>query len=295
MSAWSIRPYAGTREDVLELLAVEQRSFGECPYSPEELSARLARPEQRVWLAETEGGIVGFLSGFETFGLGGPRLEADLLGVHPDWRGRGIATALLLAMRGQADGRHRIRGIVNLHNPASARAFARAGFTPSEDPCDLLLYRIRGRSARPLPVWGGSVRPLAQRADADRLAAVARGEVLTPERLWRCAREAGVTILIAEKEGAVLAGVELLEVHTVLYSGLWIESVLPSTASGPALHGLVAASVEQAKAQGLDEVGCLVPHGLWPLRATLLEEGFVPLDSYRVWQAPPLTVRWTIP
>ncbi|MCL6430923.1 MAG: GNAT family N-acetyltransferase [Anaerolineae bacterium] len=288
MADWFIRPYAGTREDALELLEVEKRSFGECPYSAQELAARLARPEQRVWLAEAAGRVVGFLSGLETLGLGGPRLEADLLGVHPDWRGKGIATALLLALRRQADGRKSVRGVVSVHNPASARAFARAGFAPSEHACDLLLYRIRGRTPRALPAWGGAVRPLAQRIEADQLAAIARGDLLTTDRLLKGSQETGVTVLIAEKEAAIRSGMELLEVHTLLYSGLWIESILPSEAWGPALRAMVAAAIELAKARGLDEVGCLVPQDRWSLRATLLEEGFSPLDRYRMWQAHPL-------
>ncbi len=295
MPDWSIRPYSGTREDAIELLEVEKQSFGECPYSAQELAARLARPEQRVWLAEAAGRIVGFLSGLETLGLGGPRIEADLLGVHPHWRGRGIATALLLALRRQADGRQCVRGVVSLHNPASARAFARAGFAPSEWACDLLLYRIRGRAPRALPAWGGAVRPLAQRVEADQLAAIARGELLTPDRLLRSTQETGVTVLIAEKEGAIRAGMELLEVHTLLYSGLWIESILPSESWRPAIRAMVTAAIELAKERGLDEVGCLVPKDRWSLRATLLEEGFAPLDSYRVWLAHPLPAERTAP
>ena len=83
------------------------------------------------------------------------------------------------------------------------------------------------------------------------------------------------------------AAVELLEVHTLLYSGLWLERALAARGQVAALRTLIAAAVEEAKRRELDEVGCLAPRADRRLREALRGEGFVPLDCYRAWLAAP--------
>ncbi len=287
MDSWAIRRFGGTLSDAHGILAVEQQTFHECPYSAEELRERLSRPEQRPWVAEAQGRIVGFLAGIKTSNLDGPRLEADLLAVEPAWQHRGIATALLLGLRRDVSGASTLRGAVNLHNPASSGAFSRAGFQPSADTYDLMLYRIRGRVPRPLPAWGGDIHPLRDAQEATQLAGL-KSDLPSAERLWASSHEAGTTVLAAVAGGAAVGAAELLEVHTVLYSGLWLETLLTLPGTQRALAPLVAAAVEIAKERALDEVGCLVPQQDWPRRSALLQEGFVPLDSYRSWTAQPL-------
>ena len=286
MGAWSIRRYAGTLADARGLLAVEQKTFRECPYTADELLNRLAAPEQRVWLAEVAGQVVGFVAGIHTWPLHGACMEVDLLAVDPDWQGQGIATALLLALRRDAGHVQTLRSVANVHNPASDGAFRRAGFRSADEIHDLLLYRVRGRARRLPPPWGGIVRPLQTPQEAALFAGLAPGAPVPAGRIWANCQARRVTLLGAWLDGTMVAGVELLEVHTLLYSGLWLESV-PGQGK-QARAALIAATVEVAKERQLDKVGCLVPQTGWLLRAQLLAEGFVPLDSYRIWTATPL-------
>jgi len=291
---WSIRPYAGTLAEARGILAVEQRTFGECPYAPEELQARLGAPESHVVLAEAAGQVIGFVAGLRTAGLCGPRLEADLLAVDPSWQRQGIATALLTALRRTAGGVQALRGVVRPDNPASERAFARAGFQPSAETYGLMIYRILGFVPRPLPAWSGEVRPLAGAHEAAALAALAPEALPPAGDILAAAQRPGVTVLVATKTPdrsaetcQVSAAVELLEVHTLLYSGLWLERALAARGQVAALRTLIAAAVEEAKRRELDEVGCLAPRADRRLREALRGEGFVPLDCYRAWLAAP--------
>ncbi len=245
-------------------------------------------------MAETQGQVVGFLAGLRTAGLHGPRLEADLLAVEPAWQRRGIATALLLALRRAADAPV-LRGVVALGNPASSTAFGRAGFSRSAAAYDLLLYRIRGHVPRPLPPWGGVIRPLRNRSEAELLTALSPEEVPSAAALWAARRDPRTMLLGAVAGGAVIGGTELLQVDTVLYSGLWLETLIAGQAWPAAQPALASAAVEAAKERGLDEVGCLVRQDRWALRAALQAEGFVPIGSYQLWEATPLSRETLLP
>ena len=288
MAEWSIRPFARTVSDARGILAVEQETFHECPYTPQELCSRLRRPQQRVWVAEGGGQVVGFVAGLCTGGLQGPLIEADLLAVRPAWQGRGIASALLAALRRDAVGVAGLRGVVRVENAPARAAFARAGFHPCAGAYDLLLYRILGRVPGALAAWGGTVRPLRDAGEAATLAAVSSGTFPSGERIWAASGRAGTVVLVANGAAGVVGGVELLEVHTLLYSGLWLERLGLAGGQAGLRAALIAAAVEHAKARGLDAVGCLAPEGDARLSGALLEAGFRRLDRYQVWMAPPL-------
>ena len=118
VAEWRIRPYSGSVADAEGILAVERATFCECPYTAEVLQTRLQRPEQRAWIAEAGGQVIGFLSGICTPRVTGPTLEADLLAVHPAWQRQGIATALLVALRRDAAQGHAVvlRSVVRPEN-----------------------------------------------------------------------------------------------------------------------------------------------------------------------------------
>lgn len=87
----------------------------------------------RTTLLETagDGTPIGFVDAFMTVSADGvPRWEVDLIGVHPDYRGRGIAQRLITASveAGREQGAQVVRALIHLDNGASAGAFRRVGF-----------------------------------------------------------------------------------------------------------------------------------------------------------------------
>lgn len=100
----------------------------------------LTSPVHSTHVALVDGVVAGFVSGFLTQTAAGvPRWEVDLLAVHPAYRGRKLATALILenlsvarALRAQY-----ARGLVQVSNAASQRAFLRAGFS-----CDAVKFGL---------------------------------------------------------------------------------------------------------------------------------------------------------
>lgn len=135
-SVWkgTIRPLRPDDIDALiELFRAAVRRVASRDYTPAQLMAWapdridrepwVARYERRpAWVAEIDGGVpVGF-SDLEPDG------HLDMMYVHPDHQGRGIATALLAQVEQAA---HE-RGIDNLYTHASLTArpfFERRGFT----------------------------------------------------------------------------------------------------------------------------------------------------------------------
>ena len=87
------------------------------------------------WVALASAGADGAV-GFITCGLE-TSSEAPLgfiiqVGTRPDWRGRGLASALMVrALQGfRADGRPAVLLDVNTNNPGARRLYERRGFTP---------------------------------------------------------------------------------------------------------------------------------------------------------------------
>lgn len=257
--AVAIRPTQSTIEDAEALLAVERCSLGDSPYTPAEALAVLSRAEHRAYLALVAGQPVGFCSCLETPATDGPRLELDMLGVLAEHRGRGIATSLLRAAMTDARGRgvRHFRGVVAVDNVGSQRAFERAGLRRDPSPRDLTVLEVLGDTPLPyLPEgWG---------ADA-----VLAGVVEAPTRppLRFDAGGPGREVLrLRDEGGRPVALAEVQAVHTLAYSGLWLERHW--AASPGALLALARGLVERARALGLDEVGYLAPP-----RSTDLEEG----------------------
>lgn len=246
----TIRRALPAQSDAETLLAVERRSLGDSPYTAEEALAVLRRREHHAYLALAAGEPRGFLSCLETPTDDGPRLELDMLGVVPEQRGRGIATALLRTAMEEAEARgvRRFRGAVAEDNLASRRAFERAGLCSGPTPHHLTVYELLGNSPVPYLPEGWS----AEVVEEGRVAAPA--EPLTSLGADGEGRE---VLALRDAEGRIVSLAEAVAVHTLSYRGLWLERYW--SASPPALLVAARGLVERAKALDLDEVGYLAP------------------------------------
>jgi len=252
--------------DAEALAAVEHASLGDSAYIPAEMLAILARAEQYVYLACEAGQVVGFLACLET--EGGRRLEVDMLGVLPDWRGRGIARALVAQALEAARGRavRRTQAVVAVDNIASRRVMERAGLTARSEAgaprvYGMLVYDCQGYAPQPLPAgWTLTLEPS-----------------LTGERLR------------LSRAGSVQGQAVLLQVQTLSYHGLWIESVQAEGA--PAQQALARAAAERAKHLRVDQAGFLAPQPAGspaPRRAprclSWIREGYRDMGDYIVYE-----------
>ena len=270
-----IRKFDGSIRDAEGLVAVEHATFNESPYTAEQVARMLSSGPQRAWLATAGPQVIGFVIAFPTVSLKGRRWEIDLLAVLPEWQGRGLATRLIrtAATSGMATrltgAAAEARAVVATDNAPSTRAFTRAGFRAQPDTCTLLIYRTVGLAS--VPGAGGDVR-IREATDASEVA------MWNPD-LPSVELGSGLTLLRAEREGRPTGYAELIQVETLLYRGLWIESlVAPDSKSRKAL---VDEAVSQAVTSGLDEIGAMVPEEDWLLRDSLLARGFRSLGSFR--------------
>ena len=270
-----IREFDGSIHDAEGLLAVERATFDESPYTAEQVPRMLSSGPQRAWLATAGPQVIGFAIAFPTAGLKGRLWEIDLLAVLPEWQGHGLATRLIrtAATGGMAARLTRAaaeaRAVVATDNAPSTRAFTRAGFRAQPETCTLLIYRIVGLAS--VPGAGGDVRILK----ATDVSEVAEWNPDLPS----VELGSGVTLLRAEREGQPTGYADLIQVETLLYRGLWIESLVsPDSTSRKAL---VDEAVSQAVTLGLDEIGAMVPEEDWLLRDSLLARGFRSVGRFR--------------
>jgi GNAT superfamily N-acetyltransferase len=313
-----IRPFDGSRRDAEGLLAVERETFAESPYTADEVIHLLTNGEQRAWLAILDGEVTGFVTVFPTNTLHGCNWEVDLIAVQPASQRRGIATELIKAAvegaGGQSLNRSQIapagfavqrrgggwqirreqecdlglgkaRAVAATDNLASRRAFTKAGFTPDETVCYLLLYEIRGFVPRPLDSGPVTVRDLALSTE-EALAVLRLGEGLTlrPGDVLAVASRKANEVLVAVREGELVGSAELLYVETLLYRGIWLESVIAPEDDREVQAALISEAVERAKRKRLDEIGCLVNVEDHLLREALVGQGFGVVNEYYIFR-----------
>jgi ribosomal protein S18 acetylase RimI-like enzyme len=297
-----IRPFGGSRHDAKGLLAVEKETFTESPYSADELVYLLTNGEQRAWLAILEGEVTGFVLAFPTCTLHGCNWEVDLLAVQPAYQGQGIATELIKAAV-EGAGEHSldiVRALAATDNTASQRAFTKAGFIPDKAVYDLLLYEIRGFVPRPAVSCTVTVRDLAlSTEEAEVVLRLGEGRALRPEDVLALASRKANEILVAVRGGQIVGFAELLYVETLLYRGIWLESLIALGADREIQAALISEAVERAKLKRLDEIGCLVQtrkHGMTEdverakdvenrlLREALVSQGFGVVNEYYIFR-----------
>jgi len=275
----AIRPFDGSLADAEGLLAVEKATFGESPYSAGQVCDMLVNGPQRAWLAVGDGSIVGFVIAFATTGLHGTCWEIDFLAVLSDWRGRRLATRLICEAASQGEGVARwARAVVATDNLASERAFVRAGFRRAER-CMLLIYRPQEKPPAP---WSSPGVTVGKAAGVGGMTEGLHSEGV-PGRSSAGQRSQEFTLLSAEQDGRPAGYAELIEVQTILYRGIWIESMGASTQIARA--ALIHTVLSQAADAGLDEVGAMVPaeDRLW--QKALLGAGFQSLGDFHWFRA----------
>ncbi|MGD2206658.1 MAG: GNAT family N-acetyltransferase [Anaerolineae bacterium] len=265
-----VRAFDGSLDDAKGLLAVEQATFDESRYSAEQVRTMLSDGPQHAWLALGGDRVIGFVIAFRTDGLAGAWWEIDLVAVHPAWRGRGLASRLVRAAAAHgAQVAHRTRAVVAADNSASARAFTRTGFRMEPQVYELLIYRPEDRKPRSRIIPGVTIHKTSSLAQAAE---------------WMADSEArrnlsGVTLLLSEPEGGPVGYAELIKVQTLLYRGVWIESLVASTQT--AKRALICRATDWARVRGLDEIGMMVPGDDQAVQELFLGADFRSLGTFR--------------
>ena len=273
-----IRAFDGSLADAKELLAVERATFDESPYDAPQVRDMLTAGPQRAWLAVGGGRVVGFVIAFPTSGLRGLWWEIDLLAILSAWRGRRLATALIREAAAYGAGIvSQARAVVADDNQPSVRAFARAGFQISSGRFQLLIRRLEGAPQRQGPIAGVVIREASTFAEALPWLGNS-GWFSVGAASASLGQPLGLRLLLAEEGGQPAGYAELVEVQTLLYRGVWIESL--QAAHRLARQALVRAAVGRASSGGLSEVGVVVPLGKRRLQRALLSEGFRSLGGY---------------
>ena len=116
--------------------------------SPHYIAEVIQQPDHRTILAIYQEQVVGFVDGFLTLSVSGQRRwEVDLLGVHPDYHGRGMGTKLVQAITqaGREMEAEVARGLVATENIGSQKAFGKAGYVVAERPLNLWVSTINSK------------------------------------------------------------------------------------------------------------------------------------------------------
>jgi len=103
------------------------------------------RQDHATLLAEVDGQAAGFVDGFVTTSFTGERRwEVDLLAVAPQFQGQGIGRQLIgeHILYGQENRATYTRGLIEIQNVASQRAFARCGFQSDVSVCGLYIASV---------------------------------------------------------------------------------------------------------------------------------------------------------
>lgn len=277
-----IRAFDGSLDDAEGLLAVEKATFNESPHTAKQVQAMLGGDTQRAWLAIGEDQVIGFVVAFLTSGMRGSCWEIDLLAIHPDWTRRGLATRLIVtaAIHGAGAAR-RARAVVATDNPRSGRAFEQAGFHRS-GRCELLIFRPKDEPPRLWNALGVTVR---EACGVEEVGGFLKEGACLPGAGGPGSSEGqgGRTLLLAESHDKVAGCAELSEVQTILYQGVWIESLVASRQV--VRMALAHGALNHAAAAGLDEIGMMVPVSDQSLRLALQEAGFRSLGQFDWFEA----------
>ncbi len=136
---FQIRPTVA--EDAADIVRVKAATWAdESVADTTYITGVIQQADHQTQVAVCQETMVGFVDGFVTHSaVGVPRWEVDLLAVHPDFRGRGIAARLVAAnaTAGQGRGTKIARALIQVDNAASQCTFKHCGFRLESDTCSL--------------------------------------------------------------------------------------------------------------------------------------------------------------
>jgi len=247
----------------------------------------LESPVQHALVALVGGNVVGFLTAFETDTLAGRNLEVDILAVCPDEQRRGIASQLLGAAVRLAATREvkRARGLVATSNLGSQTAFGKAGYRASAVARDLMVCDVTGEViARATGRYIG-VDALSEVEEAGYVVEHHGSTSFSPSEIVSLVRPQRHDIWVARQDNTIVGFCEGVWVQTLLYRGVWIESLYAAHDEPVVLRNLIARIIERAIAAGLDKVGCVFERALAARQQLLAEEGFRRVDEYQWFQS----------
>jgi GNAT superfamily N-acetyltransferase len=266
-----IQPIPSQRADVAELLHVERRSLGDSDLSVDEALAVLQLPPHLCLGAYVGEALVGFLFCFETYAVAGPRLELDMLGVLPERRNRGVATALIRAAieRARASSAALARAVVRTDNAASLAAFLKAGLSVAGEAA-LLIWE------RPTP---GLASPALASASLGS-ETLGCGMLRAPGKPYLNARRAWLV-----RAGGAVASAIALQVNTLAYRGCWIEELAGACAEDRAALATLLGNASLQ--QGLHEAGMLALTNDVATHSAMLAQGWQEAGTFYVlsWSA----------
>ena len=282
MASCALQPFDGSLGQAQGILSVEKATFGECPYSPEQIACLLNQPTQHAIVAMHGDRVLGFVASFETATMAGHNLEVDLLAVHPDAQAQGIGRRLLTraGALSTALGARRARGLVGASNPSSQKAFLKADYIPSRS-VHLLVCDPSERTASAGQRDLIGVSPLSQCEELRQLGLADRRTCLSADQMMSSLRPRRHEVCVAKQNDALVGFCETLWVDTLLYKGIWIESLRARRHDRRITKELVSHVMDEARAAGLDRVGVLVDqhtNGQVPLLEGL---GFRGIGEYR--------------
>lgn len=121
---------AMTMDDMPAVMALERELFPDDAWSPQMFASELAQSARRLYLIAQDGEGEELLGYAGLMFTGGPEADVLTLAVRPASWGRGIGTALLLALLDEAGGRECKQVFLEVRedNPRARSLYTRHGF-----------------------------------------------------------------------------------------------------------------------------------------------------------------------
>jgi len=282
MTTCQVQPFDGSLDQARGVLSIEETTFGECPYSPEQIACLFGQPAQHALVALIGDRVVGFAATFETDTIASRNLEVDLLAVHSSAQSRGIGQRLLIEARNLAVslGGRKARGLVATPNEASRKAFIKAGYIPTGN-VRLMVHDRLEPSAPPLDDGQAGVALLSQADELRQLGLTGECTDSATREILAGLRPRQHQVWVTRENGAYMGFCETLWVDTLLYTGIWIESLHARRADRRIISRLVAQVLCEGQSAGLDRIGILVDQAISAHIPTLRQLGFQEIGEYQ--------------